>query len=104
MSEAITPDLLRNVAKLSRLSIPEARLQTLAPQLGAILGYIDQLSKVDVEGVEVMAHATGLTNVLREDVVGPMLPLDQVLRNAPDKDEPYFKVPKVLGGDEDSAG
>lgn len=104
MSEPITPQLVKHVAKLSRLSIPDEKLQTLAPQLGAILGYIDQLSKVNVEGVEVMAHATGLTNVLREDIVGPALPLDQVLRNAPDKDDPYFKVPKVLGGDEDSAG
>jgi aspartyl-tRNA(Asn)/glutamyl-tRNA(Gln) amidotransferase subunit C len=45
-----------------------------------------------------------LHNVLREDVVEPSLPLADVLRNAPDVDGPFFKVPKVLGGDEDSAG
>jgi aspartyl-tRNA(Asn)/glutamyl-tRNA(Gln) amidotransferase subunit C len=51
-----------------------------------------------------MAHALPLANVLREDVVRPALPPDQVLANAPETDGPFFKVPKVIGGDEDSAG
>ena len=55
-------------------------------------------------GVEPMAHALPLHNVLRDDVVEPSLPLEQVLRNAPEADGPFFKVPKVIGGDEDSAG
>ena len=51
-----------------------------------------------------MAHALPLHNVLRDDVVGPSLPREKVLENAPDTDGPFFKVPKVIGGDEDSAG
>jgi aspartyl-tRNA(Asn)/glutamyl-tRNA(Gln) amidotransferase subunit C len=43
-------------------------------------------------------------NVLREDVPSPGLPLDKVLQNAPEADGPFFKVPKIIGGDEDSAG
>jgi aspartyl-tRNA(Asn)/glutamyl-tRNA(Gln) amidotransferase subunit C len=59
---------------------------------------------VDVSGVEPMAHALPLHNVLREDVVTPSLPVEKVLMNAPETDGPFFKVPKVIGGDEDSAG
>ena len=58
----------------------------------------------DLAGVEPMAHALPLANVLRDDVVEPPLPIEQVLQNAPDTDGRFFKVPKVIGGDEDSAG
>ena len=100
----ITPDVVQDVAKLARLAIDDARLRKLAGQLEMILGYVDKLGQVNVSGVEPMAHALPLHNVLREDIVEPSLPLEKVLRNAPDTDGPFFKVPKVLGGDEDSAG
>jgi aspartyl-tRNA(Asn)/glutamyl-tRNA(Gln) amidotransferase subunit C len=100
----ITPDDVQKVAKLARLAIDEARLRRLAGQLEMILGYVDKLSTADVTGVEPMAHALPLHNVFREDVVEPSLPLEKVLQNAPETDGPFFKVPKVLGGDEDSAG
>jgi aspartyl-tRNA(Asn)/glutamyl-tRNA(Gln) amidotransferase subunit C len=100
----ITPDDVRDVARLARLAIEAPRLRKLAGQLELILGYVDKLREVDVTGVEPMAHALPLHNVLREDVVEPSLPLEKVLQNAPDTDGPFFKVPKVLGGDEDSAG
>jgi aspartyl-tRNA(Asn)/glutamyl-tRNA(Gln) amidotransferase subunit C len=51
-----------------------------------------------------MAHALPVHNFFREDVVEESLPLEAVLRNAPETDGAFFKVPKVLGGDEDSAG
>ena len=95
---------VRHVAKLARLAIPEERIDALGAQLSAILGYVNQLSAVDVTDVAPMAHAAPLTNVFREDVVEPSLGVEAVLANAPDRDPPYFKVPKVIGGDEDSAG
>ena len=82
----------------------KAYLVRLTGQLESILGYIAKLSEVDTTGVEPMAHALPLHNVLREDVVEPSLPLEKVLQNAPETDGPFFKVPKVIGGDEDSAG
>lgn len=97
-------DAVRHVAKLARLAIADAEVHRFAEQLTGILGYVSKIGEVDVTGVEPVAHALPLENVLREDVVGPMLPLDKVLQNAPDSDPPFFKVPKVLGGDEDSAG
>ena len=102
--EPITPDTVRHVAKLSRLAIDEARVKTLADQLEQIVDYVEKVREADTAGVEPMAHPLPLHNVLREDVLEPSLPLDKVLQNAPDTDGPFFKVPKVLGEDEDSAG
>lgn len=95
---------VRHVAKLARLAITDADATRLTRQLGTILDYVSQIAEVDVEGVEPMATAVPMHNVLRDDEVGPMLALDEVLANAPDADPPFFKVPKILGGDEDSAG
>jgi aspartyl-tRNA(Asn)/glutamyl-tRNA(Gln) amidotransferase subunit C len=100
----ISLDQVRHVAKLARLALREDQLVRLAPQLGAILQYIEQINKIDKTGVEPMAHALPLHNVLREDVVEPSLPLEEVLKNAPETDGLFFKVPKIIGGDEDSAG
>ena len=100
----ITPEQVRHVAKLARLHLDEPQLQRLEGQLESILEYVAKLREVDVTGVEPLAHALPLTNVLREDVVEPSLPLEKVLQNAPESDGPFFKVPKVIGGDEDSAG
>ena len=99
----ITPEQVRHVAKLARLALDDAALDRFAPQLESILEYVAQIGGADVARVEPMAHALPVSNVLREDVAHPGLPLEQVLRNAPDADGPFFKVPKVIGG-EDSAG
>lgn len=101
---AITLDDVRQVARLSRLAVDESSLPELARKLEPILGYISQIGEVDTTGVEPMAHAVPLTNVLRADVVTQPLPLEKTLQNAPESDGSFFKVPKVIGGDEDSAG
>ena len=100
----LTLDDVKHVARLARLALPEGRLAALTGELESILGYIDKLAEVDTSGVEPMAHALPVHNVLREDVPADALPLDKVLQNAPQTDGPFFKVPKVIGGDEDSAG
>ncbi|HET6249285.1 MAG TPA: Asp-tRNA(Asn)/Glu-tRNA(Gln) amidotransferase subunit GatC [Tepidisphaeraceae bacterium] len=97
-------DDVRHVAMLSRLALDEEHLKRLTGQLESILGYIAKLSEVNTAGVEPMAHALPLHNVFREDVVEPSLPLEKVLQNAPQADGTFFMVPKVIGGDEDSAG
>ncbi|HMB96831.1 MAG TPA: Asp-tRNA(Asn)/Glu-tRNA(Gln) amidotransferase subunit GatC [Tepidisphaeraceae bacterium] len=100
----ITLDQVKHVAKLSRLALSDEQLQKFTTQLEPILQYIDKISQADITGVEPMAHALPLSNVLRDDSVGPALPLEKVLQNAPDTDGPFFKVPKILSNDEDSAG
>lgn len=94
----------RHVAKLARLSLSDEKLQTLVGQLESILTYVATIEQAPTANVEPMPHAVPLTNVLREDIVGPSLQPQQVLQNAPQTDGPFFAVPKVIGADEDSAG
>ncbi|MGH7215042.1 MAG: Asp-tRNA(Asn)/Glu-tRNA(Gln) amidotransferase subunit GatC [Tepidisphaeraceae bacterium] len=103
-TQQLTLDQVRHVAKLARLAMDEPKLRKLTGQLEGILEYVAKIGQVDTSKVEPMAHALPLHNVLRDDVVQPGLGVEDVLRNAPDRDGPFFKVPKVLGGDEDSAG
>ena len=103
-SKPLTPDLVRHVARLSRLTVDESELPRLTAQIESILGYVAKVGEADVTGVEPMAHAVPLSNVLRDDVVEPSLPVEQVLQNAPETDGPFFQVPKIFGADEDSAG
>jgi aspartyl-tRNA(Asn)/glutamyl-tRNA(Gln) amidotransferase subunit C len=105
VGQKITLDQARHVAKLSRLALDEQRLQQFTVQLESILEYVAQIEKLDVSGVEPVAHVLPLSNVLRDDAVGAALPLDKVLQNAPETDGSFFKVPKIIGGaEEDSAG
>lgn len=102
MSHAPQPlslDDVRHVARLGRLALPEERLGALKDELVAILGHIAQLQAVNTEGLEAMAHPTGMTNRLREDEPGPTLTTAQVLANAPQVEGDFIAVPKVLGGD-----
>lgn len=96
---------VQNVARLARLALDEPALRTLTPQLASILHYVEKLGEVDMAGVEPMAHALPVSNVLGSDIAEPGLSVEQVLQNAPETDGRFFKVPKVLGGaDVDSAG
>jgi aspartyl-tRNA(Asn)/glutamyl-tRNA(Gln) amidotransferase subunit C len=99
----LTLDDVKHVAKLARLSLSDEKLTKLTAQLESILGYVEKISQVDLSKVHPTAHALPVHNVFREDVVEPSLPLEKVLQNAPDIDGPFFKVPKVIGGDESSA-
>ena len=102
--EQLTPEKVAEVAKLARLALPPEKLEQMSKHLGAILHYIDKMKEVEVSGVEPMAQPLPIHNVFREDIPTDPLPLDKALQNAPEADGPFFKVPKVIGGDEDSAG
>ncbi len=99
----ISLDQVRHVAKLARLQLSDEQLRKFTDQLEPILQYVAKIAEVDVNGIEPMAHPLPLHNVLRDDVPQPALPLENVLQNAPDTDGPFFKVPKIISGDEDSA-
>jgi aspartyl-tRNA(Asn)/glutamyl-tRNA(Gln) amidotransferase subunit C len=87
---------VEHVALLSRLELSETELDKYTGQLDAILEYIDVLNQVDTTGVQPMAHVLELKNVTRPDVVKPSLPQDQALLNAPEPENGFFKVPKIM--------
>lgn len=93
---AIDTDTARRTAKLARIRVDEADLQALAKDFTAILGFIEQLNEVDVEGVEPMTSVTPMRLPRRADRVTDGDIQSQVLKNAPDAREGFFAVPKVV--------
>ena len=96
----IDKETVRQVAHLARIAEPEDRLEPLAKELNGILGWIEQLNEVDVEGVEAMASTVDVSLPMREDVLqnGPTgggQP-DNVVANAPKTEDHFFVVPKVV--------
>ncbi len=96
MSDQLTPEVVRRVARLSRLKLDDAEITKLTAELSQVLHYVDQLNEVDVSNVEPMAHAIELTNVFRADEPRPSLPREAALSNAPKTDGKYFLVPPIL--------
>jgi aspartyl-tRNA(Asn)/glutamyl-tRNA(Gln) amidotransferase subunit C len=87
------------VAGLARLEIKPEDQARLQKDMDGILAYIEQLEELDVSGIEPTAHATLLTNVVREDVAGESFPRETMLANAPaDVNEELIKVAQVLPG------
>jgi len=93
---SVTKDDVRKVARLSRIAVPEDRLDELAGELNGILGWIDQLNEVDVSGVEPMTSVVETRLPMREDVVTDGNIPDQVLANAPRTEDGFFIVPKSV--------
>ncbi len=94
---AISRADLEKVALLARLTLTEAELATMTPQVAAILEYVDQLNAVNTDGVEPMAHAVELRNVLREDLCRASLPREAALATAPKHNDEGYLAPAVLG-------
>lgn len=88
---------VEKVALLARLRLSKDELETITEQMAQIVGYVDQLSEVDTEGVEPMAHAIEIANVFRNDATVPSLTRDAALANAPHHDGRGYLVPAVLG-------
>ena len=96
MAKKIDQDQVRKVAKLSRLDLTEAEVEEFTGQLSAILDYVEKMNELDTSGVEPLAHCLPVSNVLREDVAKESLGTEKVLANAPQRDDEFFKVPKIL--------
>jgi aspartyl-tRNA(Asn)/glutamyl-tRNA(Gln) amidotransferase subunit C len=97
MGQTIDEGLVRHIGKLSRIELSDEQVQTFCRQLANILEYFGKLQQLDTEGIEPMAHAADLRNVLADDVPAEGLTPQQALANAPDRDGDFFKVPKVIG-------
>ena len=85
-----------HVARLARLELSEPELEKMREQLNSILTYIDRLKELDVTGVEPTSHAVPMVNVMRDDVVVPSFPREEMLANAPDRVGDFFRVPRII--------
>lgn len=87
---------VRRIARLSRIALPEADVAGMQNEINAILGFVEQLSEVNVEGVEPMTSVTPMALKMREDIVTDGEKANLVTANAPQSEDNYFLVPKVV--------
>jgi aspartyl-tRNA(Asn)/glutamyl-tRNA(Gln) amidotransferase subunit C len=93
---SVTRKDVEHIAKLAKLEFSEEEKEIFTHQLNDILAYMEQLNKLDTEKVEPLSHVIELSNVFRKDEVKKGLKTEEALKNAPSKDEKFFKVPKVI--------
>ena len=93
MPPVIDRDQVLHVARLARLRLSEEEVETMAGELSGILGHVDRISRLDLEGIEPTSHVVALENVLRADVAWQSLPRDVALASAPDPVDGAFRVP-----------
>ena len=84
------------VAHLARLELTPEMAERMAGQIGQVLDYVAKLNAADTTGMEPMSHAGEMANVFREDVPGQSLPRPEALQNAPEQQEGFFRVPRVI--------
>jgi aspartyl-tRNA(Asn)/glutamyl-tRNA(Gln) amidotransferase subunit C len=89
-------ETVKRIAHLARIDVAEEELEQLADELGAIIGWVEQLDEVDTSGVEPMTSVVEATLPRRPDKVTDGGLRDDVLANAPDPEKGFFTVPKVL--------
>jgi aspartyl-tRNA(Asn)/glutamyl-tRNA(Gln) amidotransferase subunit C len=92
----ITLAEVEHVARLARLDLSPDEKERMRGQLDAILGYVEQLRRVDTTGIEPTAHVLPLVNIFRDDEVRSSYPADAMLANAPDPEDGQFRVPRIL--------
>lgn len=92
----ISEEQVKHVAHLARLSITDEEAVKFTQQLDAIISFAEQLNELDTENVKPTSHVLDMKNVLREDKPDKGLPVEEVLKNAPDKEEGQFSVPSIL--------
>lgn len=93
----ITKDTVIKLAKLSSIGLNDQEIEAMTKELGSIVGFVEQLQSVDVEGVDPTFQVTGLQDAFRPDEVKPVtVSREELLMNAPAQQDGYIKVPRVL--------
>ncbi len=95
-TKVITADDVRKVAHLARLAIDESEVPALTSQLDSILDYVNQLSELDVTDVAPTTRAIEVSNVTRPDVLETSVNREELLAIAPDREDDFFRVPKII--------
>lgn len=94
---AVTKKDVEKIAELARLKFSDEELENFTPQMNEILSYMDKLNELHTEKVKPLSHPVEQTNVFREDELKSSISNEEALKNAPDKTDSHFKVPKVIG-------
>ncbi|AQT68942.1 Glutamyl-tRNA(Gln) amidotransferase subunit C [Anaerohalosphaera lusitana] len=102
MSKKIDQQQVKQVAKLARLDLDDSEVAKFSTELSSILEYIEKLGELDTDGVEPLAHCLPVNNVFREDKPRPSLSNEQALKNAPERVDKFFMVPKILDDNSNS--
>ena len=92
----ISADDVRKVAKLARLDLADEKIATYTNQLESILDYVSQLQAVDTTDVPPTTRAVEVVNVTREDGVTPTQVREDILNQAPQREQDFYRVPKIL--------
>ena len=87
---------IEHLGRLARLSVSDAEKMLFAKQIDNILHYMDKLNELDTGNIEPTSHVISLSNVVREDLREHSLDREDALRNAPDKTNKFFRVPKII--------
>jgi aspartyl-tRNA(Asn)/glutamyl-tRNA(Gln) amidotransferase subunit C len=95
-NKLMNKDTVQCMADIAHIDISEKEKSEIAKELSFLLECFDKLNQLDTEGVMPTIHPITDRNVLREDVVRASLPIEEVLRNAPDKDNRFFRVPRII--------
>lgn len=93
---SITIKDVKHVANLSRLGLNDDELQKYEEELNDVLNFMEKLNELDTQGVVPTSHVLDIHNVFRTDIIEKSLDLEDVLANAPDRDDDCFKVPSIL--------
>lgn len=101
MANRINREQVKHVAELAKLEFTDAQLDALTPQLDDIIGLFESLGEVDTSNVEPTSNVTDQLNVMREDVADNWGQSDALLKNAPDAERGYIKVPAIIDESED---
>ena len=93
---SIDKNQVKKVAKLSRISLDDNKLESLSKDLASILNFVEQLNKLDTEQTEPLTSIVDKKLEPRNDKINDGKIKDQILKNSPDKNEEFFIVPKVV--------
>ena len=93
---SVDTTMVRRIAHLSRVAVDDDEVAHLQSELNAILAFVEQLSAVDVDGVEPMTSVTPMQLKKREDEVTDGFRADEIVANAPHREDHFFVVPKVV--------
>ena len=93
---SVDADTVRRIAHLARIAVPENEVAHLQGELNAMLAFVEQLQAVNVEGVEPMTSVTPMAMKKRHDVVTAGDDAEAVLQNAPQSEDNFYLVPKVV--------